>query len=449
MRVWGAGLFLVVSTACVGEGAATTVGEPGTTSSSSAAPSAEPPVPTTETPPATGSGPITPPPADCPSPSGIAWPEAETVQLELIDSAAGVEIYAAEYPLPGPTEGLWSQWGQGVVASDGRHFSAVGDHVGRDGNSWFYVYDPETRELTRFSDVLTLVPHQQGAWGYGKVHAQMALDRCGTVWAATYWGTRRNLEYGNGYEGDRLLSIHPHTRTIADHGPVAGRRGIPTLTIASDQRTVVASGVDPDKDRGVLVLYDTAAGAVIEVAETDQEGYRALAVDPERGILYSIGDRRLARLDPSTGETTSLDLTLPGDILRAATSPAGDGRWYGVTNDDPVLFAADGDGLQPLGEPGGYTTSLAMTPDGARIFWLPDAHGGAWKDGAGVRSMETGSGEITTVASLAGPFQQSLGLRPGGTYSVVYHEGKLILGVNASEDDSGFGTVVLVVIEGL
>jgi hypothetical protein len=55
------------------------------------------------------------------------------------------------------------------------------------------------------------------------------------------------------------------------------------------------------------------------------------------------------------------------------------------------------------------------------------------------------------VTSLLDAFEEELGLLPGGTYSAVYDQGRLILGVNASEldDDSGFGTVVLVVLEGV
>jgi hypothetical protein len=112
-------------------------------------------------------------------------------------------------------------------------------------------------------------------------------------------------------------------------------------------------------------------------------------------------------------------------------------------------MSPDGE-LTDLGDPGGSTTSIAMTPDGSRIFWMPEAHGGAWEIGAVVNSMDTATGEITEVTSLLEPFEE-LGLLPGGTYSVVYDEGRLILGVNASpaDDDSGFGTVVLVVIEGV
>ncbi len=365
-------------------------------------------------------------------------------------------VWAAEYPLPGPTEGLWSQWGQGIALGDGRHLSAVGDHLGHDANSFFFVYDSEDRSLTRFADVLSVVPHEEGAFGYGKVHAQMVSDRCGTVWATTYWGTRDDLVYENGYEGDRLLAIDPAGRTIADHGAIAGEYGMPTMTIAPDGTTLVAGSVDVEsgeEDVGVFTVFDTSTGEVThQVDDPRQYGFRALGIDPVGGgVLYGIGDGGLAALDPSSGEFDDLEVELPGFWLRSITRPATDGTVYGVSDDESFIFSISSDGtLEELGEPGGTTTSIAMTPDGTRVFWMPEAHGGAWEVGAPIMSMDTGTGEITEIVSILDPFEQ-LDLLPGGTYSIVYDEGRLILGVNASDldDDSGFGTVVLVVVEGV
>ena len=410
-----------------------------------------------------GPGPTTtdetsPPSGECPpAGEGISWRDDASIPLEQISSDDGVDVYAAEYPLPGPTEGLWSQWGQGIALGDGRHLSAVGDHLGVDANSHFFVYDSDGRTLTRFADVLSVVPHEEGAFGYGKVHAQMVRDGCGTVWAATYWGTRDDLVYENGYEGDRLLAIDPAGQTISDYGPIAGEFGMPTMTITPDGEILVAGSVDVEsgeEDTGVLTVFNTATSQVVDqVDDPRQYGFRALGIDPVGGgVLYGIGDGKLATLDPSSGEFEDLEITMPGFWLRAITRPAPDGTVYGVSDDESGLFSISADGsLAEFGDPGGTTTSIAMTPDGSRIFWLPEAHGGAWEVGARIMSMDTASGDITEVTALLDPFDEALGLLPGGTYSIVYDEGKLILGVNASDldDDSGFGTVVLVVVEGV
>jgi len=83
---------------------------------------------------------------DCgPPPEGVAWTAEESTELKLIGDDGGLEVFAAEYPLPGPTDGLWTQWGQGIALGGGRHLSAVGDELGVDGNSWFFVYDSADR----------------------------------------------------------------------------------------------------------------------------------------------------------------------------------------------------------------------------------------------------------------------------------------------------------------
>jgi hypothetical protein len=306
---------------------------------------------------------------------------------------------------------------------------------------------------------LSTVPHEEGAFGYGKVHAQMVRGACGTVWAGTYWGTRDDLSYENGYEGDRLLEIDADALTIADRGAFAGEMGSPTMTVTTDGRTLVAGSVDveassDDADRGLLTVYDTVAReTVTQIDDPRQEGFRALGIDPSSGgVFYSVGDNQLAALDPASGEIGDLEVTMPGEWLRSVTRPAPDGTVYGIADDEPALFSIAPDGtLTELGDPGGTTTSVAMTPDGSRIFWMPEAHGGAWEIGAPVMAMDTATSEITEVVSLLDAFEDELELLPGGSYSIVYDDGRLIIGVNASplDDDSGFGTVVLTVVEGM
>ncbi|HET9556421.1 MAG TPA: hypothetical protein VFS70_04725, partial [Actinomycetota bacterium] len=130
---------------------------------------------------------------DCP-PAATATPvEGPAATLEPIGEADGVTVSAAVYPLPEGEGDPWSQWGQGVVLPDGRFVSALGDHIGEDGNSWFYEFDPATNTLTRTAEVAAALGHQPGDWGYGKVHAPMVLGPCDEVITSTYWGTRTDL----------------------------------------------------------------------------------------------------------------------------------------------------------------------------------------------------------------------------------------------------------------
>src|SRR5690606_16559070 len=55
--------------------------------------------------------------AACEAEPGTEFRQDGATTLEPLVQVEGVTAFAAEYPLPGPTEGLWSQWGQGIVSS--------------------------------------------------------------------------------------------------------------------------------------------------------------------------------------------------------------------------------------------------------------------------------------------------------------------------------------------
>ena len=58
-----------------------------------------------------------------------------SVPLTRIHDEDGITIDLAIYPHPDYEGNPWSQWGQGIVAPTGRYYSAIGDHLGADGNS--------------------------------------------------------------------------------------------------------------------------------------------------------------------------------------------------------------------------------------------------------------------------------------------------------------------------
>jgi hypothetical protein len=150
-------------------------------------------------------------------------------------------------------------------------------------------------------------------------------------------------------------------------------------------------------------------------------------------VLYSTASGILRALIPETGETADTGIVVPGDepeFLRAATPVTSAGVFYGVSQYSFDLFSVGGDGsVEVIGNAGEYTASLATTPEGDRVFWMPGAHGDAWQLGAPILQLDTATGEVTELVSLAEPFEERFGLLPGGTYSITYHEGSLIVGV--------------------
>jgi hypothetical protein len=156
--------------------------------------------------------------------------------------------------------------------------------------------------------------------------------------------------------------------------------------------------------------------------------------------------------DPAGGELAQLEATLPGEFLRAATAPAPDGTVYLVTQNPDRLFALGPDGdLRDLGAMAGYTASLAMAPDGGRLWYVPDAHSGAAEQGTPLIEVDTATGEQRELLRLAPLVRDGLDLTLGGTYNVAVSEdgGELYLGMNAAPlgVDDTYGEVVFLVVD--
>jgi hypothetical protein len=221
-----------------------------------------------------------------------------------------------------------------------------------------------------------------------------------------------------------------------------------------DGGLLYAEAVDPIRESpGPFLVYDTAAGEIVYMDDSDAHtGFRAIAVDADGRAYYSQGGGELAVYDPATNTTSAFAAEIPGDFLRAATPPGPDGIVYGVSRDPEVFFALDPAGsVRTLSPARAYTTSLALSPDGARIYSVPDAHGGAWRAGAPLVAVDTDTGEQQVIVELADLVQAGLDLRLGGTYNVaVDRSGKTIyIGMNAGpvdEPEEGFGEVVLLIV---
>lgn len=363
---------------------------------------------------------------------------------------------AVVYPRPDHAGRPWSQWGQGVVLPDGRFLSAMGDHLGVDGNSYLFVYEPGRGTLTRFSDVSSHVGHAPGAFGYGKVHAPMVLASCDAVVLGTYWGTRTGLTYGGSYTGDHLLSVDTATLQVADLGvPVPGH-GIPSL--GGHDGLVYGEAVDPagraggDRDdTGAFFVFDARTGSVVHRSDDARHiGFRSMAVDGQGRAYLAMKDGGLLRYQPG-GDLVVHDQRLPAGWLRAATAAASDGTVYGVTRQPERYVALRPDGrVDDLGPASGYIASVALSADETELFVVPDAHGESWRRGTPLLAVDVASGREREVVQLGPAVKSRLGLITAGSYDVAVDRGsgRILVGLNAGETtDDPWGEVVLAVVE--
>jgi hypothetical protein len=400
-------------------------------------------------------------PAPPHTPSGPSA-DAETVQP---GSEGDPEIKMVRYPRPDRPPGgsnPWSQWGQGLVLRDGRFLSGIGDHRGRDGESYLFVYDPQRGRLTRFADVGAVTDRRQGDWGFGKIHGQIVAGPCGKAYFATYWGTREDIVYNDRYQGDELFEIDTATLTIESLGSPVETHGIPSLAGLGDG-FVYGEAVDPfaegsrGHEEGAFFVYDVRKRRVaFRSDEREHSLFRNVMLDG-RGHAYVAGEEgRLLVYEPGSSSLKDAGIELPGGgALRASTRPAPDGTIYGVTqgyDEDPdVLFALDPDGsVRRLGEARGYTASLALSADGSHFYYVPGAHGDSFAQGTPVISVDGTTGDQEVVARLNDLAEERIGLTLGGTYNVALDRRRdvLYVGLNAGTDrERPWGEIVLAVIE--
>lgn len=396
-------------------------------------------------------------PSGCPAAGGEPFTGSGSAQAVSIgDGTDGVGlIEAVVYPRPDYRGRPWTAWGQGVVAGNGRFYSSIGDHLGAEGNSYVYEFDPSSGSLSEIGDVRDLIGPT--TWGYGKVHGQMVSGPCGEVYFSTYWGDKPGGETLDAYEGDFLLRIDPDSEQIAVLGSPVPGYGVPSLAGSPDLGLVYGEAVDPaiEPKDGPFFAYDMAVESVVYASPEadDHQGFRNIAVDASGRAYFSGADFRLLVFDPATNQVTDYPGDLPGKWLRASTQPAPDGTIYAATREPDMLFSFTPEGtVTSLGPAPDYVASLAMHPDGTRFFYIPSAHGKSWQSGAPLMEVNIATGEQRVLVELNPLGESALGLSFGGTYGVVADPGGERLyvvmnsGVPENVRDAAFGEVVLIII---
>ena len=375
----------------------------------------------------------------------VAVAETTGVDSDLVRSVRSVL-----YPRPEHAGKPWSSWGQGVVLPDGRYLSGIGDHLGADGNSYLYVYDPASEELIRFADLMGVLDQPAGHWGYGKLHSQMVRAGDGDIYFASYRGNRRGIRFDDVYSGDYLFRLDPVSLQIEPVlVPVPGS-GVPSIAVSPDGSTLYGEAVAPD-GTSTFFVFDVARQEVTHrVQHPDHAILRAILVTADGSVFVATGDDRMLRYDG--GELVFHDAPLPAPQLRAVTGPAASGSSYGVTRRPRIFFEMDGGGgIRAIGESPAYTAALALSPKEDGLYYLPDAHGGAWKRQAPLVEVNLATGDQRTILELDPIARERHGLKVGGTYSIAVDPdaGRIFVTVNLGPEDeeTAFGEVGLFVLE--
>ena len=297
---------------------------------------------------------------------------------------------------------LWSSWGDGLVASNGRYYAAIGDHRGKDATSRVYEIDGTSMRL--IVDVAKTVGLKEGAYGHGKIHAAIH-EWDGALWFATYWGKPRELDFSGEYQGSILLRYDLKSEKVENLGAIAPKRGLPASSVDADRGRIIFHAVSNDEEGGgdELLVYDLKSRKVLFQGGGDfLVGKRAFMRDL-RGRVWVSATGGLAVYDPEKNAIEKTDVKLPdnsgarrGEELRAAARAMKSGVVFGMTGAGRMFsFDPEKREVKDLGPnfgEGDYTAVMALSPGEKYIYFVPGAHGSSGKSGTPVVQVETATG---------------------------------------------------------
>ncbi len=351
--------------------------------------------------------------------------------FRIARTAPTIDIHVFEgLPSAGPKT-LWSNWGDGCVASNGRYYFALGNHLGPEGQSYLYEYDPHHRTVRAALDLREALPESKERYAAGKVHSRIDQGKDGLLYFSTYWGKiPKEADFQAGYLGSVLLRYDPSSGRSESLGAIVPGQGLPTSLLDPRRMIQYFTAVYS----GDFVAYDLTARKVLYRGSGDQqEGSRNLMLDAAGHCYFSTADGFLARYSPSENRVTRTRAQLPlaagaapgktgGRFLRASTRPARNGRLFGMTKDG-ALFAFDPktDMVTELGAnflKGEYVAVMALSPDEKYLYYAPGAHGQSARYGTPVVQYDLAKRERKVLAFLNAPLRDRLRWNVGGTYNL-------------------------------
>jgi sugar lactone lactonase YvrE len=252
------------------------------------------------------------------------------------DRAAGVDVAKTPPSVyvrifkdlpPAGKGGLWSNWGEACLASNGKYYCTMGDHLdiyGGTGQSRVYEFEPATKALRMVLNMRDVIPDTKLAGG--KVHARIEEAADGWLYFSTYWGKiPKQADWDAGFLGSALLRCDPRTGKAECLGVPVPQQGLPTSLMDPKRGLIYFLAVYSDD----LVVYDLAKREVTYRGSGDiQSGSRNIMKDVDGNIYFSTTDGGLARYSPATNQVTMTKAKLP--VSAHDSADAGDAEGAGA-----------------------------------------------------------------------------------------------------------------------
>jgi hypothetical protein len=325
---------------------------------------------------------------------------------------------------------LWSSWGDIGLARDGRVYSAIGDHAddaGGDARCFLYCWDPERKVLEQVVDMNAVVPPREGQPAWSKVHAKIDEGPDGKIYfSCTLNDGKRagqaNFRWNDRLPGGQLYRYDPETGETVVFADLPPKRCTAT-SLLDRERNVWWCNLEAGDGDALWCLDLDTRQPVFEGPDGSVAFNRAFGLAAEGAICFN-GEGGIRKWDAGSGRLVQTNSAIPDSPgMRAVTRESRVGFLYVATQRTGQLFRYSGadDELTLLGPTWGegeYTVVMELSPDERFLYYLPGAHGGAFRSGTPVVQYEIATGTRKVLAFLAPAFEQRHGFVPAGTYGI-------------------------------
>jgi hypothetical protein len=350
-------------------------------------------------------------------------------------------------PPEGNHVGPWSNWSQAVFFSKtGKFYSSLGDHGAYDAHIYIVEFDPAAGAVRCLPEVNAVLGRTKDQFSEGKIHGWLDFfpRDSSTLWFCTYWAKYPEPEekdFATGYDGGHIMSLDVLSGDIVDYGVPLKRASWPYHRVDTRRGIMYAVGMF-----GEFLAWDIKEQKTLwagYLPEGMQWWNRAIMIDEETGLVYTSNqaksdpDMHILKYDPASNRFSKLNCVMPaGPLLKPGVAPARsqmraqtagrgpDGLFWAVTlNGELFSFDPLKEAIVDRGEnwPGDvrYTCSMARSPKGRYLYYLPGAHGRSAADGAAVVQYDILTGTKKALAFLHPFYFDKYGYTMGGTYSIA------------------------------
>jgi hypothetical protein len=322
--------------------------------------------------------------------------------------------------LPAGEKGtLWSSWGDGCIAGNGRYYFAIGNHLDLTkgiGQSRVYEFDPQAKTVHLAVNVRDIIPDAKIA--AGKIHGRIDQGKDGWLYFATYWGKVPGaVDFSAGFKGSALLRYEPESGKCELLGTPVDGQGLPTSILDSQHMLFYAYAVYS----GDFVVYDLERRAVkFRAGGGEQEGNRNIMLDGDGNAYFSTRGGRISKYDRLKNQIVATNGKLSGS-LRASTAQAKNGLFFGMTQSgemfsfDPKIQSVEGLGAN-LGSQ--YTAVMVLSPDEKFIYYAPGAHGSSVRLGTPIVQYDIAARRHKIILFLNPAMREQFKYNIGGSYNI-------------------------------